>query len=126
MTRTLPALAELAERIADEVGGTARMLMGGEHPSFAILLGDRHPLLIRDHAWTLTLSFPTAHSFRLATPEDWQAIAAEVKRLASESYPIAMSDAVLAIGPMLGLAHVGARQQALASLPRGRSPDRAK
>jgi hypothetical protein len=101
MTRTLPPLVELAQRIADEVSGTARMLGGGEYPSCAIALGDRHPLLIRDHGWTLTLSLPVEHSWSLATPEDWQKVAADVKRLASGSHPVALSDAVLASSPVL-------------------------
>jgi hypothetical protein len=101
MTRTLPPLPELAQRIAEEVDGTARSLMDGEYPSAAIEIGDRHPLLVRDHSWTLTLSLPVEHSWSLATPEDWQKVAADVKRLASGSHPVALSDAVLAFRPVL-------------------------
>lgn len=102
MARTLPPIAELAEQIAHEVGGTAHMLWSGDYPSAGILLGDRHSLLLRDHGRTLTLSLPIGKSWALALENDWQKIVPDVRAaIASSPHPIAIADAVLAIAPVL-------------------------
>lgn len=78
------------------------MLWSGDYPSAAIAIGDRHPILIRDHGWTLGLSLPLNKSWHLATEEDWQKIVPEVRAaLAVSAHPISMADAVLAIAPVL-------------------------
>jgi hypothetical protein len=101
MARTLPPLAELAERVAAELGGTADILWPGDYPSAAILLGDRHPLLLRDHGWSLTLSLPTDGSWRVQTDLEWQDASREIRRELAKPHPLAMADVVLGLRGVL-------------------------
>jgi hypothetical protein len=102
MVRTLPPLPTFAAEVAHALGGTAHAL--GEAAA-AIALGDEHPLLVRDHGWTLTLSLPTASSWPMRTPEEWRAAEPEIREaLARRSPQPTISDAIVEFAPVLAAA----------------------
>ncbi len=102
MSRKLPPLVEFAAEVAHRIGGSPRILDSGEYGSAAIELHGRHPLLIREHNWSLTLSFPIEGSWQVQTREEWQAVERPImEALAKGSQPVSMSDAVVAFAPVV-------------------------
>ncbi len=71
--RALPPLAAFAEAVAEMLQGSSRVLYAGDYPSAAIALGDRHPLLIRDHGHSLSLSLPLVGSWSVQAQQELRA-----------------------------------------------------
>lgn len=95
--RTLQTLLPFAKELATELGGTERILWGGEYPSAAICLNGAHPLLVRDHGLSLALSMPLEGAWSLRTSADWLAAEAGIRAALARPQPVSMSDVFLAI-----------------------------
>lgn len=101
--RDLPALDAFTDEILLHLGeGTKTVLADGDWPVRAIAFAQKNLILIRDHHHSLTLSLPTAHSWRLATQQDWLRLKPEIKTAVAayrkaQPNTISIADAVVGL-----------------------------
>ncbi|HEX6766837.1 MAG TPA: hypothetical protein VF103_15185, partial [Polyangiaceae bacterium] len=115
--RTLQELLPFAKELATELGGTEKILWGGEYPSAAICLNGTHPLLVRDHTHSLTLSLPLEGSWSLRHAADWLAAEAAIRGALAQPQPLSMCDVFFAIRRELERATFDSWQPSFPGIP---------